>query len=344
MKINNVKISYICGILPSKIINNYDNDFFDDRIKKRIINSSGVANRYILNRDKGESLLDLYVRAGKNVINELGWSVESIKGVVVVSQTHEYRFPVTAALLQDKLKINNNCFAYDVVMGCSGYTYGLFCAMSNISLYNDRILLFVGDSINDYVYPKNKSTAFLFSDGASCTALEYTKSDDYENTFMFNTFGNKSDLIIVKDGGGKNPISADSFNEFIDDDGNININSCIQMKGVEIFDFISNIVPYNIHKFLNENNFNVLDIEKFFFHQANVFALNEIARKLNIDLEKMPINISKYGNLSCASIPILMSEEKYINANNVLLSGFGVGISICSVYMRKIQCNTKLLF
>ncbi|EAH5261935.1 ketoacyl-ACP synthase III, partial [Campylobacter jejuni] len=346
MVITNAKISYICGILPSNKINNCDNELFECRIKNRIIQSSGVKNRYVLNRKNNESILNLFIKAGQHVIDELSWDKNSIKGIIVVSQTHEYRFPVTAALLQDKLGINNNCFAYDVVMGCSGYTYGLFCAMSHINVANDKILLFVGDTINDFVYPKNKSVAFLFSDGASCTALEYSKDESFKNTFMFETFGDKSHLIIARDGGNKNPINPSSFQEFIDDDGNVNIAACMQMKGVELFDFMCNTVPNSILNFMKNNNFEVVNTEKLFLHQANVFALKEIARKLDIIdkmEELMPINIHKYGNASCASIPILMSEQGKINSKNVLLSGFGVGISICSLYIAKLECSTKLL-
>ncbi|CAM4134918.1 ketoacyl-ACP synthase III [Campylobacter armoricus] len=347
MTITNAKISYICGILPSYKINNYDNKLFDDRVKNRIIKSSGVENRYVLNRKNDESILSLFIKAGQHVIDALSWDKNSIKGIIVVSQTHEYRFPVTAALLQDKLGIHNNCFAYDIAMGCSGYTYGLFSAMSHINSTNNRILLFVGDAMNDFVYPKNKSVAFLFSDGASCTALEYSKNENYKNTFMFETFGNKSQLIIAKDGGNKNPINSSSFEEFIDDDGNMNIAACMQMKGIELFDFMCNIVPISILNFMKSNGFKIADTEKFFLHQANIFALKEIARKLDIvdNIEElMPINIHKYGNTSCASIPILMSEQGEINSRNVLLSGFGVGISICSLYIAKLECSTELLF
>ncbi len=347
MVITNAKISYICGILPSHKINNYDNELFSDRVKSRIIKSSGVENRYILNRENGESILDLFIKAGQHVIDALSWDRNSIKGIIVVSQTHEYRFPVTAALLQNKLGIHNNCFAYDIVMGCSGYTYGLFSAMSHINSISDRVLLFVGDAINDFVYPKNKSVAFLFSDGASCTALEYSEDKNYKNTFAFETFGDKSQLIIAQDGGNKNPISLSSFEEFVDDDGNINIAACMQMKGIELFDFMCNTVPNSILNFMKNNDFEVVNTEKFFLHQANVFALKEIARKLNIVdkmEELMPINIHKYGNTSCASIPILISEQGEIKSENVLLSGFGVGISICSLYITKLECSTKLLF
>ncbi|EAJ6141280.1 ketoacyl-ACP synthase III [Campylobacter lari] len=347
MTITNTKISYICGVLPSHKINNYENKLFDDRVKNRIIKSSGVENRYILNRSNGESILDLFVKAGEHVIDALSWDKNSIKGIIVVSQTHEYRFPVTAALLQDKLGIHNNCFAYDMLMGCSGYTYGLFNAMSHINLVDNRILLFVGDTINDFVYPKNKSVAFLFSDGVSCTALEYSEDENYNNTFAFETFGDKNQLIIAQDGGNKNPINPFSFEEFVDSDGNVNIAACMQMKGIELFDFMCNMVPISILNFMKNNNFKIADTEKFFLHQANIFVLKEIARKLGI-LEKieelMPINIHKYGNASCASIPILMSEQGEINSKNVLLSGFGVGISICSLYMTKLKCSTKLLF
>ncbi|RTJ40791.1 hypothetical protein [Campylobacter jejuni] len=85
-------------------------------------------------------------------------------------------------------------------MRCSGYVYGLFSAMSHLSKDCDKILLFVGDPINDLIYPKNQSVTFLFSDAVSCTALEYSKGFNVQ--FLFETDGSGKNAIIVPHGGG----------------------------------------------------------------------------------------------------------------------------------------------
>ncbi len=340
IKLKDAKISYICGILPSKRIDNFDNIYFSDREKRKIIDISGIRNRYILNREHGETMLDLYKQAATRVLGDLKWSIEEISGIIVVSQNHEFKMPITAALLQDELGISKKCFAYDVVLGCSAYAYGLFLAMNHISKECKKVLLFVGDPVNDFVYPKNKHSALLFSDSGSCTAIEYCQEE--EASFIFETDGSGRDMIMVSDGGSRNPINIHSFDEYQEGDS-VNIKACMKMKGLEVFNFVCSSIPNNIDKILQLNGLKVSDISRFYLHQANYYALVQIKRKLNIKDEQFASNINKYGNCGGVSLAILLSEEK-LNLENVILSGFGVGLSICTIYLKKIHCKTALLF
>lgn len=342
MKLSNKKISYVCGILPSKKVQNIDNPYFDEKTKNKIIRLSGIKERYVLDRDTNETMMSLYKKAGFQTIEKLGWKKEEIKGVIVVSQNHEYRFPSTAVLLQDELGLSKDCFAYDVVMGCSGYVYGLFCAMSHLNENCDKILLFVGDPINDFVYPKNQSIAFLFSDAASCTALEYAPG--FEADFIFETDGSGRNAIIVPHGGSAYPICEDSFKEYEDDNENINIKSCMEMKGLEVFNFTYRNVPEVILKLLKLKKLEIENINSFFLHQANYYALEQIKEKLKIKDESFPINIKAYGNTSCTSIAILLAEEKSYQKSNVIMAGFGVGLSIGVCFFNKLDFKSELLF
>ncbi|TKX34350.1 ketoacyl-ACP synthase III [Campylobacter taeniopygiae] len=341
MKLKNVKISYVCGIFPSKKVQNIDNPYFDEITKGKIIHLSEIKERYVLNRDANETMMSLYKKAGLQTIEKLGWKKEEVKGVIVVSQSHEYRFPSTAVLLQDELGLSKDCFAYDVVMGCSGYIYGLFCAMSHLNENCDKILMFVGDSVNDFIYSKNRSVAFLFSDAASCTALEYASG--FEADFIFETDGSGRNAIIVPHGGSAHPICEDSFKEYQDEDGNINIKSCMEMKGLDVFVFICQNVPNVILKLLRIQNLEVEDISSFFLHQANYYALIQIRKKLKIKNECLPLE-KNYGNTSSASIAILLAEEKSCQKSNVIMAGFGVGLSIGVVFFNKLDFKSELLF
>ncbi|EAL5741312.1 ketoacyl-ACP synthase III [Campylobacter lari] len=342
MIIENAKISYVCSILPSKKINNSDNQNFSQRVKEKIIRISSISQRYVLDRDKNESLVLLFKKAALYTLEKLKWNKSEIDGIIVVSQSHEYRFPATSIILQNELGLPKKCFAYDINMGCSAYTYGLFSAMNHINQFCKKILLFCGDSINDFVYPKNQSVAFLFSDAASCTAIEYEPKNI--NLFHFYTDGSRDNAIIVLDGGSKNPIKKCSFDEYVDINGNLNNRSCMIMNGLDVFNFSTIEVPKNILDMLNIQGINIDNIDLFFFHQANKLALDEIKRKLNIEENKFIMNIEKYGNASCTSIPLLMTEIQKIENKKSLLVGFGVGLSICAVYIENLYCETELLF
>lgn len=341
INLKNKKISYVCGILPSKKIQNIDNPNFDEKTKNKIIRLSGIKERYILDRNKNENMLSLYKQAGEHVIKKQNWNKDEIKGIIVVSQNHEYRFPSTAVLLQEELGLSKDCFAYDIVMGCSGYIYGLFSAMSHLNEESDKILLFVGDPINDFIYPKNQSVAFLFSDAASCTALEYCHGFNVQ--FLFETDGSGRNAIIVPHGGSASLINCESFQEYQDSDGNTNIKTCMEMKGLEVFNFTFKNVPNMILKILEKNQLDIKDINKFFLHQANHYALLQIKDKLKISDECFPINITKYANTSCTSIAILLAEEKKYHQNNIIMAGFGVGLSIGVALFNKLEFESELL-
>ncbi|OCL92927.1 ketoacyl-ACP synthase III [Arcobacter porcinus] len=324
-KIKNCKIIHIETMVPSKIVHNKDLDF-DEKLKKKIIKNTGVEQRYVL--DENQSFLEMYTQIGLNTLETLNWEKDSIDGVIVVTQTQEYKLPATSCILQGALGLSNESFAYDISMGCSGYIYGLYTAMSNISASNGdikRVLLFVGDAISTIVNPKNKSNAFLFGDAVSCTAIEYDINAS-ETPFILKTDGTEFDNIIVEDSGLKNRININSFDEFEDEDGNINSKNCLYMNGAKVFNFTVDNVPNIIEETLEYTKIDKENIDGYYFHQANKFMIEFLSSKVDVQ-DKTPINIEKFGNTSCASIPLLLTQFEPKSKNNMLI-GFGVGMSM----------------
>lgn len=325
LKIKNCKIKHIETMVPSKIVNNIDLEF-EEKLKKKVIKNTGVVQRYVL--EETQSFLEMYTQIGLNTIKSLNWDKNSIDGIIVVSQTLEYKLPATSCILQGILGLNTEAFSYDISMGCSGYIYGLFNTMSNISATNGdikRVLLFVGDAISTIVNPKNKSNAFLFGDAVSCTAIEYDINST-ETPFLLKTDGKEFDNIIIKDSGLKNKITCNSFEEFEDEDGNINSKNCLYMNGAKVFNFTVDNVPNIIEETLEYTKIDKENIEGYYFHQANKFMIEFLSSKIGVD-KKTPINIEKFGNTSCTSIPLLLTQFEPKSKNNMLI-GFGVGMSM----------------
>ncbi|MCT7580019.1 ketoacyl-ACP synthase III [Aliarcobacter butzleri] len=342
LKIKNCKIKHIETMVPSKIINNIDLEF-EEKLKKKVIKNTGVVQRYVL--EETQSFLEMYTQIGLNTIKSLDWDKNSIDGIIVVSQTPEYKLPATSCILQGTLGLNSEAFSYDISMGCSGYIYGLFNTMSNISATNGdikRVLLFVGDAISTIVNPKNKSNAFLFGDAVSCTAIEYDINST-ETPFILKTDGKEFDNIIIKDSGLKNKITCNSFEEFEDEDGNINSKNCLYMNGAKVFNFTVDNVPNIIEETLAYTKIDKENIEGYYFHQANKFMIEFLSSKIGVD-KKTPINIEKFGNTSCTSIPLLLTQFEPKSKNNMLI-GFGVGMSMgtCIVDLKDTTFNHSIL-
>lgn len=341
LKIKNCKIKHIETMVPSKIVNNIDLEF-EEKLKKKVIKNTGVVQRYVL--EETQSFLEMYTQIGLNTIKSLNWDKNSIDGIIVVSQTPEYKLPATSCILQGTLGLNSEAFSYDISMGCSGYIYGLFNTMSNISATNGdikRVLLFVGDAISTIVNPKNKSNAFLFGDAVSCTAIEYDINST-ETPFILKTDGKEFDNIIIKDSGLKNKITCNSFEEFEDEDGNINSKNCLYMNGAKVFNFTVDNVPNIIEETLAYTKIDKENIEGYYFHQANKFMIEFLSSKIGVD-KKTPINIEKFGNTSCTSIPLLLTQFEPKSKNNMLI-GFGVGMSIgtCIVDLKDTTFNHSI--
>ncbi|WP_198305854.1 ketoacyl-ACP synthase III [Arcobacter vandammei] len=325
LKIKNCKIKHIETMVPSKIVKNIDLDF-DEKLKKKVIKNTGVVQRYVL--EDNQSFLEMYTQIGINTIKSLNWDKNSIDGVIVVTQTPEYRLPATSCILQGTLGLSSEAFAYDISMGCSGYVYGLFNAMSNISASNGdikRVLLFVGDASSTLIHPKNKSSVFLFGDAVSCTAIEYDINSS-ETPFVLKTDGREFENIIVEDSGLRNKVTLKSFEEFEDEDGNINSKNCLYMNGAKVFSFTVDNVPNIIEETLEYTKIPKEQIDGYYFHQANKFMIEFLSSKIGVD-EKTPINIEKFGNTSCTSIPLLLTDFKPNSKYNMLI-GFGVGMSM----------------
>lgn len=326
-RIKNCGIRHIETRVPSKTVENIALDF-DEKLKKRIIKNTGVKERHVL--EEGESLEEMYLDAGLHTLQTLSWEKESVDGIIVVTQTPEYRLPATSAILQGKLGLSTECFAYDVAMGCSGYVYGLYNAMSNLAASAGevkRVLLFVGDAISTLVHPQNKSNVFLFGDAVSCTALEYDQNA-LEVPFVLKTDGREYDSIIVPEGGLKTPLSCESFDSYTDEEGVVNSRSSLDMQGAKVFNFTVGYVPLLVEEMLTYADVKKEEVEHFFLHQANKFMIRFLSDKIGIS-SHTPINIETYGNTSCTSIPLLLTEVKPSKERNLLV-GFGVGMSMGS--------------
>ena len=345
---NAARIAHISAALPSKKLYNLDNPNFDEKDKRRLVKKVGVTSRYVVDREKGERLLDLYIKAGLDSLERLGWAKDSIDAIIVLSQSHEYKFPSTACILQDRLGLRNEVIAFDASLGCSGYVYGLNIAFNYAANGANRILLFVGEASQDTASQKDRHVAFLFGDAVACTAIEALDSikareSHLPSTFYFKTLGRGYDYIIMPKGGHASPITPKDFEEYIDKDGTVKSGICMQMKGLEVFDFTIEELPPALDKVLNLANLSLSNIDRFYLHQANLFILQFFADKFGIS-DRMPINIGEFGNTSSASIPLLICDTQGSNIRQspVVMAGFGVGLSVAMVAL-ELNCSTSII-
>lgn len=273
----------------------------------------------------GTTTADLCLRAGQRLLEGLDWDPASVDGIIFVSQTPNYILPATACSLQTALGLRAG-IAFDVNLGCSGYPYALWLAMTMVqSGAVSRLLVAVGDTISRIVDSEDRATAMLFGDAGTVTAIERSANTAPAH-FVLGSDGRGERNLIVAEGRFKTLTAADEPRL----DGRKL--DCLYMDGGEIFNFTLSSVPGLVSATLAQaGNAPLESYAGFLFHQANAFMLKHLIKKSKLPADRAPINIGTYGNTSSASIPLLMTTSMAAalrsEACKLAMFGFGVGYS-----------------
>ncbi len=331
LQVNHAAIRGVVSSIPKTVIANsyFEPDFSREEIESTS-KMTGVFERR--HADDNTCTSDLCLTAANQLLERLGWERPEVNLLIFVSQTPDYVLPATACILQNKLGLPKNCIAFDVNLGCSGYVYGLYLASKLLNSETKKALLLVGDTCSKFLSPKDRSTAMLFGDGGSATALEFDGTSD-SMKFILGTDGGGYENLRIPAGGFRQRSSEDTLVRTAAVDGNLRGPEDLYMDGGEIFNFTLSAVPRLVKNLAKEIELDLATVDGFLFHQANEFMIKHIAKKLKLDLDKVPMTIGKYGNTSSASIPLTLTDWAHAGTNiNLLMTGFGVGYSYGAVY------------
>lgn len=321
-----VYIKDLAYTLPQGIVTNEElvKEFPEWSVEK-IAEKVGVNERRVAASD--ETATDLAVAAAEVVFAKGTVKRENIDFVLFCTQSPDYKLPSSACIIQDRLGLSTKCGAFDFNLGCSGYEYGLAVAKGLIlGRIATNVLLLTGETYNKYLHPRDKGNRTIFGDGASATVVS-TDGFAEIGEFVLGTDGSGANNLIVKSGGARFP---EKLNDLDFDEGGNPIGSdYLFMDGQEIFVFTLTKVPKMVKEVLEKNNLKKEDINLFVFHQANKYMLEHLRKKMKIEEGRFFINFEHIGNTVSATIPIALCEarEQGRLKGNVLLAGFGVGLS-----------------
>ncbi|GAB3902969.1 ketoacyl-ACP synthase III [Mucilaginibacter boryungensis] len=331
----NVKLDGIASSVPKSKQKVEDCQCLTKTEAEKLSITTGIWERRLANTDICTS--DLCLAAAEQLIKDLNWEKSSIDALIFVTQTPDYILPSTAPILQDKLNLNKTCLTLDISLGCSGYVYGLttLCALvSSGSIM--RALLLVGDTITKICSPLDKSTYPLFGDAGSATALSYDKNAKPISANLYSD-GSGSESIIVKDGAYRNTITEESIKTKNISEGIQRSANQLMLDGMDVFSFGISKAPHVVKELLGNLNIETKDVDYFIFHQANKMMNDKIKKKLALTDAQVPYCLEKFGNTSCATIPLTISTQLSENLNaqsaKLILCGFGVGLSWGAMYL-----------
>lgn len=328
----NVRIAGVSTAVPSQVeeVRSLTRLFTAEEAEKFIV-STGVVSRHV-----SQKLLssDLCVAAAEKMISDLGWSKESVEGLVVVTQCPDFTRPSNATLIQNRLGLSKECAALCISFGCSGWIYGMQTACGMITNGLKRVLLCCGEGVQAY-NQLDKSTYPLFGSVGTCTALEYDESAS-EMKFHLATDGSGWRAIHMPDGGYRNPFNEKSceLQEFEGGIKRTRLNTALE--GMDVFTFGISQPPKSIRSLCEHFQIDINGIDYLLLHQANMFLNAKIAKKVKVPESKCPHNIEEFGNSSSGTLPCLMVTRlrDQLSCGRLKMIGcaFGVGLSWGSVY------------
>jgi 3-oxoacyl-[acyl-carrier-protein] synthase-3 len=334
IRVDNVRMVGLASAVPETVITAADDaKTFGEDETRRVVKNTGVAQRRVV---KDLCVSDLCVAAGERLLGDLGWSRDSVDVVVMVTQCPDYPSPATAGLVQDRMGLRTSCAAFDVNLGCSGYTYGLWILSAFLATgAMKRGLLMAGDTVTRAASPHDRSVVPLFGDAGSTTALEYQPGAPPID-FVLGTDGSGAKHLHTRSGGHRHWASPASFEMKVREDGVIRSDLQTYMNGAEVLTFAMKSVPKFLTTLKEGAGWSEEDVKAYVFHQASLFMLKNVARCARIPMTKVVLGLENYGNTSSASIPLAMSDQLRrleTSSERLILAGFGIGWSWAAAAM-----------
>lgn len=337
LSINNVAIRGISACVPQHVEENLTLPVFDEGEAERVMAQSGIERKHKVG-DAPVTASDLCEKAFHQLINDLGWDIESIDLLGFVTLTPDYLEPPTACIMHGRLGLSEECMSLDITQGCPGWINGMATVASLLSHGGmKRAILLNGDTASKMRSPYDKESLPLFGDAGVATALEFEEGASVMQ-FDFGSRGKDWNAIYRPAGGFRTPITKESL-EYKDLAPHISRRDIdAVMDGMSVFSFGISTAPQSVQSLCKHFDINLEGIDYFVMHQANKFLNERIRKKLKIDAGKTPYSLKDYGNTSGASIPLTIVTQCHEDFASKKLDNvacaFGVGLAWASMHFQ----------
>lgn len=313
--------------IPERILTNRDLEKMVDTSDEWIVTRTGIRERHIAG--EGTASSDLAVEAGQQALADAGLSPGDVDLIIVATATPDMLFPATACLVQDRLGASRAA-AFDLEAACSGFIYGLTVGSQFIRTGTCENVLVIGAEILSRVLNwQDRSTCVLLGDGAGAAVLRPAAPGQGILGSYLGADGSGGALLMVPAGGSRLPASAETV---------ATGQHYMYMNGAEVFKFAVRIMGDAAERVLGTCGLGFADVDWYVPHQANYRIIEASARRFGLPMEKVIVNLDRYGNTSAASIPIALWEsvrEGKVRSGDVVLAvAFGSGLTWGATVMR----------
>lgn len=312
-----IRIASIAASVPGTVIDvmsELDNP--DPKYIKSFEKNTGIKEKRKSEFDQTAG--DFSFSAAKQIMEAGYFKPEEIGVLINLTQTPDYRTPSTALTIQKRLGLSMDCLVFDVNLGCSGFVYGVSLAASILKTSTaKKALVTVGDTLARGRRFRKKvmtsNTSLLFGDASAAILLEKSEDGAFSSALMSD--GTRHKALSIPYGAWRHPEGPQS----------------VPGDDIAVFNFTIGEVPKLLEEYLEKTNTSVEDYDGLVLHQANMMILKNIAKRIGMPMEKVPVCLDRYGNTSGCSVPLAI-VDRYGESNedkevNLLTSSFGVGLS-----------------
>ena len=314
------------GYVPDYVLTNDELSRMVDTTDEWIMTRIGVKERRILN-EEGLGTSYMARKAAKQLIQRTGVNPDEIDAVVVCTTTPDYHFPSTASILCDKLGLKN-AYAFDLQAACCGFLFGLEQVASMVASGRHKKVILVGaDKMSSMVDYSDRATCPIFGDGAAAILVEATTEDYGILDSMLRTDGKGLPFLHMKAGGSVCTPSYFTIDHKM---------HYIYQEGRTVFKYAVSNMSEITATIAEKNGLTKENINWVVPHQANMRIIDAVASRLAVPMEKVMVNIQRYGNTSAGTLPLcLWDYEKHLKkGDNLIFTAFGAGFTYGAVYVK----------
>lgn len=321
------EITAIAHYVPEDIFPNTYFEKYLDTNHEWIMERTGIAERRFA---KTGATSDLIIPAAKECMEKKGYTSDDIDCVIVATVTPDFMFPCTAAVVQHKLGLSK-AWGFDISAACSGFVFALVTACKLVEGgAAKRVLLCGADKMSSILNMNDRSQAILFGDGAGVCIIEKDETNEFgvlDQILQVDGFGGQ--YLHQKAGGSAKPASFETVQ---------NKEHYIYQDGQPVFKAAVKGMADVSKEIMDKNNLSADDVAWLVPHQANLRIISATANRMGLSMDKVMVNIQKYGNTTAGTIPICLSEwhkdGKIKRGDNLILSSFGAGFTWGSIYLK----------
>ncbi len=318
-KYEGIKIAAIAASVPENVVDieaKLEDPTEDPKFIKHFMKNTGIRAKRRSGYEQTAS--DYSYTAAKQIMDAGYYAPEEIGVLINITQTPDYRTPSTAMTLQMRLGLPKSCVVFDVNLGCSGFVYGVSLAASILKTSTAKKgLVTVGDTLargRRHIKTKRKTnTSLLFGDASSAILLTKEEGNIFSSALMSDGSGYKA--LAIPHNAWRHPEGPES----------------IPGDDIAVFNFTISEVPALLKAYLEEEGEQIESYDDLVLHQANMMIVKNVAKRVGMPMEKVPISLDRFGNTSGCSVPLTivdkygtMDEDREVN---LLTSSFGVGLS-----------------